>query len=280
MNYALRELLSTRTKELEISDAIVKQAELDSPMSGFQVRHFYTLAIDPDTGHTLLTTVDSDEITASHSGQVIDGLTNLNASSRNAMPLRTGYTGYLFGDGFPPNGYVFGQGIRFPQEVAKDDYFLRLDFLPNRLFKFNGQRWLKVEDNVRMTMTNTDTRQTLKTSFVNNTKFMYTDEVGTDYVRLTNDAAVINTNIDFSIPAIYVVLKLETVRLDFAVAEYTNIVESYDVDGVAKIKINLPIVNDEQVVIPYSGAWRVSLYNHRESERQSLSTALKPKADL
>jgi hypothetical protein len=196
------------------------------------------------------------------------------------MPLRTGYTGYLFGDGFPPNGYVFGQGIRFPQEVAKDDYFLRLDFLPNRLFKFNGQRWLKVEDNVRMTMTNTDTRQTLKTSFVNNTKFMYTDEVGTDYVRLTNDAAVINTNIDFSIPAIYVVLKLETVRLDFAVAEYTNIVESYDVDGVAKIKINLPIVNDEQVVIPYSGAWRVSLYNHRESERQSLSTALKPKADL
>ncbi len=279
-NYALRELLSTRTKELEISDAIVKQAELDSPMSGFQVRHFYTLAIDPDTGHTLLTTVDSDEITASHSGQVIDGLTNLNASSRNAMPLRTGYTGYLFGDGFPPNGYVFGQGIRFPQEVAKDDYFLRLDFLPNRLFKFNGQRWLKVEDNVRMTMTNTNTRQTLKTSFVNNTKFMYTDEVGTDYVRLTNDAAVINTNIDFSIPAIYVVLKLETVRLDFAVAEYTNIVESYDVDGVAKIKINLPIVNDEQVVIPYSGAWRVSLYNHRESERQSLSTALKPKADL
>jgi hypothetical protein len=129
-------------------------------------------------------------------------------------------------------------------------------------------------------MTNTNTRQTLKTSFVNNTKFMYTDEVGTDYVRLTNDAAVINTNIDFSIPAIYVVLKLETVRLDFAVAEYTNIVESYDVDGVAKIKINLPIVNDEQVVIPYSGAWRVSLYNHRESERQSLSTALKPKADL
>ena len=41
--------------------------------------------------------------------------------------------------------------------------------LPNRLFRYDGSRWVKMEDGVRMTLTNTDTRSTLKTSFVNNT---------------------------------------------------------------------------------------------------------------
>jgi hypothetical protein len=41
--------------------------------------------------------------------------------------------------------------------------------MPSRLFKFDSTRWVKVEDSVRMTMTNNDTRQTLKTSFINNT---------------------------------------------------------------------------------------------------------------
>jgi hypothetical protein len=37
------------------------------------------------------------------------------------------------------------------------------------LFRFDGTRWVKFEDSVRMTMTNTDNRQTQKTSFINNT---------------------------------------------------------------------------------------------------------------
>ena len=50
------------------------------------------------------------------------------------------------------------------------DYFLRTDFLPNRLFRFDGSRWLKIQDDVRETLTNTDTRNTQKTGFVNNTR--------------------------------------------------------------------------------------------------------------
>ena len=279
-NYALRELLSTRTKELEINDAIIRQAELDSPMSGFQTRQLYTLAIDPDTGHALLTTVDSDSIDASYSSQTINGLSNINVSSVNAVPLRTGYTGYLFGDGYPPNGYVFGTGIAFPQNPAADDFYLRLDFLPNRLFKFNGQRWLKVEDNVRMTMTNTDNRQVLKTSFINNSKFMYNDEVAVDYVRLEVGDYEFNTNINYSIQGLYLVLKLSTTRLEFVIADNPDLITSYVVDGVTKIKVTLPIVDDSQIIIPYEGAWRVMLFNNREAERQSLSKVLKPKADL
>jgi len=275
-NYALRDLLSTRNKELEINDAIVRQAEADSPLSGFETRHFYTLATDPITGQTLLTTVDSDEIDTSYASQLVDGNSNINAASLNAIPLRTGYTGYLFGDGYPPNGYVFGQGIRFPEMVAKDDYFLRLDFLPNRLFMFNGQRWLKVEDNVRMTLTNTDSRQTLKAGFINNNKFMYTDEIATDYVKLFKGDTEFVTAINENSVGLYLVLKLEVTILDFAIADYELLCTVEN----SVIKVTLPIIDDTQVTIPFDGAWRVSMYNHREAERQSLSKALKPKADL
>ena len=76
----------------------------------------------------------------------------------------------LDGDGVAPNGHPAGFGISFPNaNIDKGDYFLRTDFLPNRLFRYDGNRWVKVEDSVRITMSNTDTRATQKTGFVNNT---------------------------------------------------------------------------------------------------------------
>ena len=88
----------------------------------------------------------------------------------NQTPSKSGYDGYLLGDGLAPNGEVFGFGISFPSASDKGDYFLRTDFLPNRLFRYDGGRWIKMEDNVRMTLSNTDTRSNLKGTFVNNTK--------------------------------------------------------------------------------------------------------------
>jgi hypothetical protein len=278
--FALRELLSTRNKELEITDAIVRQSELDVPLCGYETRQFYTLAIDPDTGGKLLLTVDTDEIDTSYSSQTINGLSNINVNSVNAVPLRTGYNGYLFGDGYPPNGYVFGTGIRFPSNAAANDYYLRVDFLPNRLFTFNGQRWIKVEDNIRMTMTNTDSRQTLKTSFINNNKFTYVDEVAVDYVRFEVGDFEFNTQFTYPTTALYLVLKFETTRLEFVIADHPDLIQSYTEIGVNKIKVTLPIVDASQITIPYAGAWRVMLFNHRENERQSITQALRPKASM
>ena len=48
-------------------------------------------------------------------------------------------------------------------------FVFRTDYAPNRLFRFDGRRFVKIEDDVRQTMTNTDTRKTQKTSFINNT---------------------------------------------------------------------------------------------------------------
>ncbi len=103
--------------------------------------------------------VDTDEIDAS-SLTTADGILG--------KPERLGYTGYMITDGNAPNGEAFGSGISFPQNNEKGDYFLRTDFMPNRLFRFDGAKWVKMYDDVRMTMTNSTNRQTQLGTFVNN----------------------------------------------------------------------------------------------------------------
>ena len=162
-NQTLRDILSTRGKELEINESIITQAEVDTPLSGYETRQFYTLAVDPTNGNPVLVTVDDDSIPPDASTMGLD------VSRIHGRAVRSGYTGYLLGDGFPPNGYEFGHGITFPANPYLNDYFLRTDFAPNRLFRFNGKQWVKVEDALRHTLTNTDNRTTQKTSFINNT---------------------------------------------------------------------------------------------------------------
>lgn len=263
----LRELLSMRSKELEINDAVIQQAEADSPKSGYETRQFYTLAVD-EQGKTILNTSDTTALDAS--------VASITAMESNARPVRTGYTGYLVGDGFPQNGYDFGHGIQFPENPGPNDFFLRTDFMPNRLFRFDNTRWVKVEDAVRMNMTNNDSRQTLKTGFINNTNYIYNQATVIDWMVLDEGDFSFNTSIDFPQTALYLVLKLDTVEIAFTIADHTGIITN--VGG--KIRVTLPIINNEQQVIPHTGTWKLSLCNAREAQRQSLSKALRPKADL
>ena len=83
-------------------------------------------------------------------------------------PASSSYGFYYDGDGVAPNGYPSGFGTSFPAtDKNKGDYFLRTDFLPNRLFRYDGTRWIKVEDSIRLTTTNNDTRKNFKTQFTN-----------------------------------------------------------------------------------------------------------------
>jgi len=156
---SLRDLLSTYNKEQAINDAVVSEAEADAAKSGYDVSHYYTLDEDPESGKINLRTADETDLDAS-------GI--LTADQIDAAPDRVGYTGYLLGVGDTPNGATYGAGISFPLDNLEGDYFLRTDFMPKRLFKYDGRRWIKVEDDVRMTLTNTDTRNTKITSFINN----------------------------------------------------------------------------------------------------------------
>lgn len=155
----VRDILSTFETEMQINNAVVAQAEADAPKSGFDTSHLYTIAKDED-GNAQLVTVDQADLDAS---------SGIESDAIHQTPSRNGYTGYLLGDGLPPNGEAFGSGIQFPTDIAKGDFFLRTDFIPNRLFRYDGTRWVKMEDNVRHTLTNTNTRNTYVTSFINNT---------------------------------------------------------------------------------------------------------------
>jgi hypothetical protein len=168
---SLRDVLSTYNKQLSINDSILAQAEADAPKSGYETRQFYTLALD-ENGNPALKTADETDVDAS--SMILD------ASEVSEKAKRSGYTGYLLGDGVPPNGADFGFGIQFPSNAIKDDYFLRNDMMPNRLFRYDGRRWVKIEDAVRHTLSNTDTRNTQRTGFINNTK---STVIGTETVQ-------------------------------------------------------------------------------------------------
>ena len=156
---SLASYMSTYNREKTINDQIVKQAEEDSPKAGFNYKQYYVAPID-ERGNIRTENVNTTAQRASASRSV------------NAVldtPASSHYGFYLDGDGVAPNGNPAGFGINFPTtSVDKGDYFLRTDYLPNRLFRYDGNRWVKVEDSVRITTTNTDTRGNFKTNFVNN----------------------------------------------------------------------------------------------------------------
>ena len=167
----LRDLLSTYEREMQINNAVVQQAEADAAKSGYDTSHLFSLQTD-ENGRVELVTTDTTDLDASTENELADRVMQ--------TPNREGYQGYLLGDGIPSNGEAFGHGIGFPSGSVEGDFFLRTDFMPNRLFRYDGRRWVKQEDNVRMTLTNTDTRSTQKGTFVNNTN---TSEIGGEQVE-------------------------------------------------------------------------------------------------
>jgi hypothetical protein len=196
---SLRDIVSTYNKEMQITAAVLNQAEADAPRSGWDTSKFYTVQKDTN-GRVELVTTDNAALDASLQTQATDAEGNLlfddngdpvyvgsTASTTFRNPEYNDYEGqWLLGDGEPPNGAPFTSGISFPLSAVDGQYCLRTDYKPNRLFRFNGTRWVKMEDNVRMTMSNMgfkdvvpggspddvflgkEVRQTQKGTFVNN----------------------------------------------------------------------------------------------------------------
>jgi hypothetical protein len=86
-----------------------------------------------------------------------------------SSPRTFGYTtGYLDGDGTAPNGFPTGAGISFPQNPQVGDYFLRIDYLPQLLYRWDGQLWIRISENVRTQTGMTDGDLSQQSSFINN----------------------------------------------------------------------------------------------------------------
>ena len=182
------QILSTYNTYMNINEAIVTQAEIDVPKSGYDTSHFYTLATDaPNANPISGLTVDNLAPTADQLSPTVD---------RGTVSPVSKIKGYLTGDGVAPNSIVTGAGIAFPAQPAEGDFFLRLDYLPNRLFRYSGSRWVKVEDNVRTNLTpGAATNQTQRSSYVNNTN-TYVDATGTTRNELQPLSKILNPKAD------------------------------------------------------------------------------------
>ena len=159
----LGDIMSTYNKYVAINEAIVAQAEVEVPKSGYDVSKIYSFGADKNGNPVAAQLTADDQVDTSDSTLTADAATFSPVTSENPK-------GYLSGDGLAPNGLPVGAGVAFPVGAQEGDYFLRLDYLPNRLFRLNGTRWIKIEDNVRTFTTAGETgNETLRNSFANNT---------------------------------------------------------------------------------------------------------------
>jgi len=154
----LADMLSQLDNNITINDAIIAQAEAEVPQSGY------------DTSHLYVVPTRDDEINGADGGPAdpenIIGPDGSTLVATETTPSKD-IVSYLQGDGIPPNGHPVISGIAFTDNPTVGDYVLRLDYLPNRLFRFDGRRWVKVEHARRDNYTpGSNTSQ--KASFNNN----------------------------------------------------------------------------------------------------------------
>jgi hypothetical protein len=158
---SLRDMLSSYTKSLEINTAVVQQAEADVPLSGYDTTHLFQLpTVDGQAGDPLGTS--SDTSLAFADSTIITSDLAVNTALQAIQ-------GYLVGDGKAPNNLPVTADIAFPANPYTGQYVLRLDYFPNRLFKWDGIKWVTVQDVNRQAMTGTKNQNQLGT-FVNNDK--------------------------------------------------------------------------------------------------------------
>jgi hypothetical protein len=168
----ISDVQGTRDKDTEINDAILTQADVEVPLSGYDTTKFYIVP----------TLLDGQPALAEGASLTADETTTVDGTQggQSTSPRAEGYTmGYLTGsDEITPNGLPVTPGVAFPPNPVVGQYVLRLDYKPNRLFRYDGVRWVKIEDSVRTDLNNGPANKTLRSSFVNNTATVNTTDRG------------------------------------------------------------------------------------------------------
>jgi hypothetical protein len=148
----LRNLISTYQTELRAQDRVMEQAEVDVPHMP-HTRERRHLFVDPNLPTPPDIALEGD-----------------------------GGDDILFG------GTIVGSGDQFPQSgVADGDYYLRTDFIPDRLFQKSGSRWVRMEDQTREKWTSAN--RVLK-NFINNDG-VTTNSDDTNQAEKTNMSQVV-----------------------------------------------------------------------------------------
>lgn len=151
----------------EINDSILQQAEIDVPLSGTDIEPLYNLPLKDDGSPGDPTGVN----------RRLHHVNSTNQISRPTKP-KSDIPAYLGGDGLGPDGWPVTQSTSFPTNPKVGDYVLRTDYVPNRMFRYDGGRWVRFEDAVRTNVTPGSTNSTQHSRFYNEDG-TYTNRDGT-----------------------------------------------------------------------------------------------------
>jgi hypothetical protein len=172
----VRDGISAYVQNIAINEAIVLQAEASVPKSGYSTANLWVLPSNANiTGSGSSVTADNTYYTSD--------LIKLTVDQDYDNPAFA-ISGYLVGDGTAPNNASVLPSTTFPSNPYNGQYVLRLDYLPHRLFRFDGFRWVAIQDAVRQAMTGTK-NTSLMGSFVNNTNKTHVRNNGTIDERQT-----------------------------------------------------------------------------------------------
>lgn len=159
-NTPISQILSTLDKNLAVNDTIIREGETNVPLSGYDTSALYTVPLSPEGN-----LADQPERTAD---DVFDTADDIKDTADEAPLTASGSQyAYLSGTNVAPNGVAMGMGLSFPSNPLSGDYFLRTDYLPNRVFRYDGKRWVAINDVQRTSLTQGINNQTQLGTFVN-----------------------------------------------------------------------------------------------------------------
>ena len=175
----VKDYLSTYAKNVNINDRIIEQAEKDVPLSGYDTNTLFTLSTDANGNPLINYSINAD------TNRITADTTMFTADYAYVSPDKT-IEGYVVGDGNAPNGLPIRALTYFPDNAIEGDYVLRMDYLPHRMFRFNGKHWIAIQDQMRAAL-GSGSDQTQFGSFVNNSK-----------VTVLNDGTVVPQKVALS----------------------------------------------------------------------------------
>ena len=158
----LRDIMSPYLKNLEITNAIINQANTYTPLSGYNTSELFVLPVYAN-GVSIQNTIVSNNLV--YTSNVITGNTTVN--SNVSTPIQNIDT-YLNGGSIAPNNLTVTALTYFPDNPVLGRYVLRTDYLPNSLFRWDGNRWQLVNEVLRAPIGGNTASNQLGT-FVNNT---------------------------------------------------------------------------------------------------------------
>ena len=265
---SLGDLLSTYGRYININEAIVTQAEVNVPESGYDTSSFFVEPNTPNAGQSSLDT-------SNYSDDSSD--LNTDTSSGYATPTAT-ISGYLTGNGLAPNGLPVSTGIAFPFGPEIGEYFLRVDYYPNRLFRFDGARWTKIADDVRTPLTPGITNKTQISSFVNNDNVVGIGRLNYDAIRCSPTYAPLANTVtaSFNMSSMSVVT---TMAFNPSYDIKTTVNNTPVTNTTANISGNIGFTITTNISLINGDLLEYNIYASAVNERQSLSHALRPQAD-